>query len=145
MFAETASKSKSSTSIRVFGFGGGQKFNEKAATEVMREAIKEVAAKVASLDLKPKKPAGAASGKSVIADVEGNTLTLNKGTNAGFKPGQVLVVKRKGKVIKDPSTGQVLKIKYKTIGKIKLTEVDSSYSEATVVSGSGFRVGDVIR
>jgi curli biogenesis system outer membrane secretion channel CsgG len=145
VYADTASKSKSSTSVRVFGFGGGQKFNEKAATEVMREAIKEVAGKIASLNLAAKRPAGAATGKAVIADVEGSTVTLNKGASAGLKTGQVLVVKRKGKVIKDPSTGKVLKVKYKTIGKIKLTEVEADYSEGKIVSGSGFKIGDVIR
>lgn len=34
---------------------------------------------------------------------------------------------------------------YKTIGKIKLTNVEDGYSEGTVISGSGFKIGDVVR
>ncbi|MCK5540300.1 MAG: penicillin-binding protein activator LpoB [Deltaproteobacteria bacterium] len=151
VFADTASHSKSSVKVRIFGFGGGESFNEKLATETMREAIRKVAAKMDITEFKTsgsRKPAAAsakASGKAVIADVDGKTITLNKGKSAGFKMGQTVTISRKGKVIKDPTTGKVLKIKYKTIGKIKLTEVEQAYSEGIVISGSGFIVGDIIR
>ena len=154
VFADTASHSKSSVKVRVFGFGGGESFNEKLATETMREAIKEVAAKMDATEFKAsgsRKPTAAGTktskpvGKAVVADVDGNTITLNKGKNAGFKSGQTVTISRKGKVIKDPTTGKVLKIKYKTVGKIKLTEVEGAYSEGTIISGSGFKVGDIIR
>ncbi len=147
VFADTGSHSISSMNVKVFGFGGGQKFNEKAATNAMRGAIQELTQKLKSF--KPKstaaKPApGSKAGKALVADVDGDLITLNKGSGAGFKSGQTLTVKRKGKVIKDPATGKVLKVRYKTVGKIKLTEVDSGYSEGSVVSGSGFKVGDII-
>ncbi len=154
VFADTASHSKSSVKVKVFGFGGGESFNEKLATETMREAIKKVAAKMDPTEFKTsgnRKPAATAAkaakpaGKAVVADVDGNTITLNKGKNASFKNGQTVTISRKGKVIKDPSTGKVLKIKYKTVGKIKLTEVEEAYSEGTVTSGSGFKIGDIIR
>ena len=148
VFADTGSHSISSMSVRVFGFGGGQKFNEKAATEAMRGAIKDLTGKLAAVNLKktaPKPKAGVGSGKAVVADVEANLITLNKGSNAGFKSGQVLTIKRKGKVIKDPETGKVIKVRYKTVGKIKLTEVDASYSEGQAISGSGFKVGDIVK
>jgi curli biogenesis system outer membrane secretion channel CsgG len=146
VFAETASHTKSSMDVAVFGFGGGERFNEKKATEAMREAIKEVAGKIANLKLKASAPKAAkTSGKALVADVDGTTITLNKGKTAGFKTGQTVTVSRKGKVIKDPATGKVLKVKYKKVGKIKLTEVEDGYAEGEVVSGSGFRVGDLIR
>jgi curli biogenesis system outer membrane secretion channel CsgG len=146
VFAESASKSKASVNVRVFGFGGGEKFNEKLASEAMREAVQEVADKVAGVEFKAavsKKPANAA--EAVVADVDGDVLTLNKGRTAGLKNGQTLTIKRKGKVIKDPATGKVLKVKYQTVGKIKLTAVEESYSEGTVISGSGFKIGDAVR
>jgi hypothetical protein len=55
-----------------------------------------------------------------------------------------LTVKRKGKVIKDPATGKVIKIRYKTIGRIKLSKVDSEYAESNTISGTGFKVGDIV-
>ena len=97
--------------------------------------------KPATTSAKATKPVG----KAVVADVDGNTITLNKGENAGFKKGQTVTISRKGKIIKDPTTGKILKIKYKTVGKIKLTEVEKTYSEGIVSSGSGFKVGDIIR
>lgn len=153
VFADTASHSKSSVKVKVFGFGGGESFNEKLATETMREAIKKVAVKIEGTEFKTtknRKPAAAAktskpAGKAVVADVDGDEITLNKGKSAGFKSGQTVTISRKGKVIKDPSTGKVLKIKYKTVGKIKLTEVEEAYSEGSVISGSDFKVGDIVR
>lgn len=145
VFADTGSASKSSMSVRVFGIGGGESFNEKKATEVMRIAIKEVAAKITSAPLKSGDKKSVAGGPVLIADVDGNTITLNKGSNAGLKAGQKVTIARKGKVIKDPETGKILKIKYKQVGTIKLTEVEESYAEGTITSGSGFQVGDVVK
>ena len=45
----------------------------------------------------------------LVADVTGNTLILNVGTKAGVKVGDHLGVFRKGKEIRDPATGKVLK------------------------------------
>lgn len=147
LFADSGSASKKSVSVRVFGFGGGSRFNEKAATEALRLAIQDLAKKINELDLKASKTgmgaaAAGSGGKALIADVDGTTITLNKGSNAGLKVGQTMKIRRKGKVIKDPSTGKVIKVKYRTIGSIKLTEVEDSYAEGKVVKGSGFKVGD---
>ncbi|MCP4689366.1 MAG: hypothetical protein GY859_15035 [Desulfobacterales bacterium] len=149
IFADSASHNASSTSVSVFGFGGGQSFNEKKATEVLRGAIKKMCALIAAAPVKStgKKSGSAkkASKSPLIADVDGKTITVNKGKSAGFKVGQKVNVYRQKKVIKDPSTGKVLKIKYKKVGSIKLTEVESGYAEGQVVSGSGFKVGDEVR
>jgi len=148
IFADSASHSKSTISVRVFGIGGGESFNEKKATEVMREAIKKLTAKITSAPIKSgesKSTAGLSGSETLVADVDGNIITLNKGKNAGLKTGQKVTISRKGKVIKDPQTGKILKIKYNKIGAIKLTEVEDSYAEGEVTSGSGFNVGDIVR
>lgn len=151
VFADTATHSKSSVKVKVLGFGGGESFNEKLATETMREAIKEVAAKI-NFSETNQQSAGSnstekegATGKAVVADIDGDIITLNSGKAVGFEKGQTVTISRKGKVIKDPNTGKVLKIKYETIGKIKLTEVESAYSEGTVIEGSGFAIGDIVQ
>jgi curli biogenesis system outer membrane secretion channel CsgG len=145
VFADSATASKSSMDVRVFGFGGGESFNEKKASAVMRTAIQEIAAKITSKPLTPSGEPAAAGGPVFVADVDGKTVTLNKGSNAGLKVGQKVTISRKGKVIKDPQTGKVLKIKYKKIGAIKLTEVEDAYAEGEVVSGAGFQIGDVMK
>ncbi|MFT7559196.1 MAG: curli biogenesis system outer membrane secretion channel CsgG [Flavobacteriales bacterium] len=139
MLAESGQGSKTSKSIRVMGIGGGEKWNEKHATAALRQAVKEVAKKLASADLSP----GARGPvEMLVADVDGSVITLNQGSGAGLANGDVLTIKRQGKVIKDPSTGAIIKIKYKTIGQIKLTEVEAGYSEGKVISGNGFNNGD---
>ncbi len=140
VFAESGSGARSSVNVNVFGYGGGEDFNEKLATEAMREAISEVAGKIARLQLNTP-PAAVA--KMLVADVDENTVTLNRGKNGGLKEGQTLTVRRPGKEIKDPDTGKVLKVKYTTVGTIRLTAVEAGIAEGTVVSGSGFQVGDM--
>jgi curli biogenesis system outer membrane secretion channel CsgG len=144
VFADSAGANKSSVSVRVFGIGGGERFNEKKATEVMRIAIKKLTGKIMSTPLAPTgKPM--ASGSILVADVDGNIVTLNKGSNGGLKAGQAVTISRKGKVIKDPQTGKILKVKYIKVGTLKLTEVEESYAEGAITSGTGFQVGDVIK
>jgi curli biogenesis system outer membrane secretion channel CsgG len=148
IFADSSSHSDSSYNVRVFGIGGGESFNEKKATEVMRVAIKNLAAKITSAPIKSggsKSAVGSKGSETLVADVDGTIITLNNGKNAGFKTGQKVTISRKGKVIKDPRTGKVLKVKYKKIGAIKLTEVEDSYAEGEIISGSGFNVGDIVR
>jgi curli biogenesis system outer membrane secretion channel CsgG len=149
VFADSGSASSSSMRVKVFGFGGGQSFNEKAATETMRQAIQQLAEKISSLDLRGSSQVSQGSGSDtnviLIADVDDNIITLNKGSELGLIKGSKLTVKRKGKVIKDPATGKVLKIKYKTVGKIEVTESEKGYSECIVISGSGFKIGDIVK
>ena len=153
VFADSASESKSTMNVRVFGIGGGESFNEKRATEVMRTAIQKLVTQLGGLTLSAGGTAVAGSGgdaggssaKALVADVDGSNITLNKGAAAGIENGKTYEVYRKDKEIKDPATGKVLKVKYKTVGKIKMTAVEDSYSEATVASGAGFKVGDMVR
>lgn len=146
VFAESGEGDEASLSVSFKGIGGGEKFNEKKATEAMRKAINSVADKIANAKLTAVTGGGdgSANVEILIADVDGKTVMLNKGSNAGLSSGDTVVVKRKGKVIKDPATGKVLKVRYDDIGKIKLTSVETGYAEGTIVSGSGFVVGDSI-
>jgi len=146
VFAEDASVTKSSFDVKAFGVGGGESYDEKKASEAMRKAIKKIAKKMKKAKFKPrhiieKGP----EGPILVADVDGNIVTLNKGSNAGLEVGQKLTIKRKAKEIKDPDTGAVIKIKYKKIGKIKLTEVEAGYAEGEIISGEGIAVKDLAK
>ncbi len=147
VFADSASHSQSTLNVRVFGFGGGEGFNEKRATAVMRTAIQKLAAKIADTPLKSgvarANPAKAA--QVLVADVDGKIVTLNKGQSAGYSIDQEIGIYRVGKVIKDPASGKILKKKYKKVGVIRLTAVEDGYSEGKIISGSGFKVGDMVR
>jgi len=148
VFADSGSHSVTKTSVRVFGFGGGERFNKKTATEVLRTAIQKLSTKITGSSMikesKSRQAAAVAAKKILIADVDGKTLSFNAGSEVGLDTGEEVGIYRQGKVIKDPATGRILKIKYKKVGSARMTEVLAGYSEATVVSGSGFRIGDEV-
>lgn len=80
-----------------------------------------------------------------VADVSGNSVTINAGTAAGLKPGQTFTVYHKGKEIKDPTTGEVLDVQTTPLGQLTITVVRDRISMGTY-SGSGTPVvGDIVR
>jgi len=145
VFADSQSAEKASMNVKVFSIGGGEKFNEKKATETMREAIQKLAARITSLPLQENSKKPVDSGPVIVADVYGDIITLNKGSNAGLKKGQNVTISRKGRVIKDPTSGETLKIDYEKIGTIQLFEVEESYAQGKIISGSGFQIGDEVQ
>jgi curli biogenesis system outer membrane secretion channel CsgG len=79
---------------------------------------------------------------AVVADVTGNMVILNRGTQDGFQVGMTLSVERVAREVKDPTTGAVIRTVTEPVGRIELTSVDTRSSEGRVVSGAGLRVGD---
>ena len=59
----------------------------------------------------------------LVADVSGNSITVNVGSKAGVKVGDHLALSRKVRDIKDPATGKVSLVRDDTIMG-KLTETD---------------------
>jgi curli biogenesis system outer membrane secretion channel CsgG len=79
----------------------------------------------------------------LIADVEGNTLILNVGSKAGVKVGDHLAILHKGKEIRDPATGKVLKTLNTRLGDVTITEVDEDSATGTYTGSTPPKVGDV--
>src|SRR5438309_4915717 len=80
-----------------------------------------------------------------VADVNGNSTTINAGSAAGLAPGQTFTIYHKGKEIKDPSTGEVLDVQTTPLGQLTITVVRDRISMGNY-SGSGAPVvGDVVR
>jgi curli biogenesis system outer membrane secretion channel CsgG len=79
----------------------------------------------------------------LVADVEGNTLILNVGTKNGVKVGDHLGVFHKGKEIRDPATGKVLKTINTRLGDVTITEADESSATGTFSGAMPPKVGDV--
>lgn len=82
-----------------------------------------------------------------VADFDETTkdLVVNAGEQSGVRIGDVFEVVRRGKVITDPETGEVIRVRLERIGKIKISAVEAKSSNALVLDGSGFQTGDVIR
>jgi curli biogenesis system outer membrane secretion channel CsgG len=107
----------------------------QAAVDQLSTTLNEKAGTIAS-------QSGAGGIGALVADVAGNTVILNRGSQDGFKTGMVLSIERVTREVKDPATGAVLRSVTASVGRIELTSVDARSSEGRVVSGTGMRVGD---
>jgi curli biogenesis system outer membrane secretion channel CsgG len=83
--------------------------------------------------------------EGLVAAVDSGTIVLNVGGKAGVKVGDELTVERVSKEIKDPATGKVLRRLSTPIGVVKATDVDDVSAVCSVVSGTGFKVGDAVK
>lgn len=144
----TGNISQSDSRVTVLGIGGGsQTFNpDKLVFIATEQAIDQVAKEVinASDKLQAIAPVSP-SINAVVAAVVGRQVILNKGASAGIRVGSRIVIERVTQVIKDPTTGQVIRRLSQPIGQIRITEVDSTSSVGEIVSGSQFKVGDIAK
>ena len=80
-----------------------------------------------------------------VADVSGNSITINAGTAAGLAAGQTFTIYHKGKEIKDPTTGEVLDVQTTPIGQLTITTVRDRISIGNYNGSAPPVVGDVVR
>ena len=128
------------------GGGGIDMGSSNFANTILGEAVN---ASVASLgqqldDKADALPTVKVSVSGLVADVEGNTIILNVGTKNGVKVGDHLAVFHKGKEIRDPATGKVLKTLNTRLGDVTITEADESSATGTFSGGAPPKVGDVV-
>jgi len=81
----------------------------------------------------------------LVADVSGNTLIINVGKKAGVHVGDTLEISRQVRVVKDPTSGKVIKAVTDKIGNATVTDVDDDSSTATFNGGGAPKVGDVAK
>jgi len=156
--AEGKGESKrTSTSMSGFGggwggFGGGRvdfgssNFQGTIIGEAVTAAVNTMAT-----DLLSRKgqvqvrstPAMAVNG--LVAAVAGGQLILNVGSKAGVKVGDQLSIERLTQEVKDPQSGKVIRRITTKVGIVKVSEVDADSSVADVVSGTGFKVSDIVK
>ena len=111
----------------------------EATTNCVAELAKGLEGKSANL------PTAVVEIDGLIADAEPDgTVIINVGSKNGVKTGQTLNVKTKGKEIRDPSNGKVLRSLDSKIGTITITEVEGDSSTGRF-SGSGKpKTGDIV-
>ena len=83
--------------------------------------------------------------QGLVAAVAGDQIILNVGSKAGVKVGDQLAVERVSQEIKDPATGKVIRRLTSPVGVLKIVDVDADSSVGAVVSGSGFKVSDLVK
>ena len=131
------------------GFGGGEidmgssNFRETILGEATDMAADDVAKQlVAAADRVPTRTVEI---RGLVADVDGTNLVLNVGKSHGVSKGDTLKILRVTRTVKDPATGKVLREVTSEIGTCLVGEVDDTSCVATVVSGTGVKVNDLVR
>ena len=130
--------------------GGGasmtsSNFGETIIGEATMDAVNKLAEQIASANMQGGAEAREMDLDARVADVSGNSITINAGTAAGLQPGQSFTIYRKGKEIKDPSTGEVLDVQTTPLGKLTITTVRDRIAIGTYSGGEAPKVGDVVR
>jgi hypothetical protein len=122
---------------------GSSDFQQTILGEAVNSAVKQMSGELIADNTKLSTRTVKVEG--LVAAVDGGQIILNVGARAGLKVGDQLNVERITREIKDPSTGAVLRKMSSSIGVIKLTDVDDVSAVGTPVSGSGFKVGDMVK
>jgi curli biogenesis system outer membrane secretion channel CsgG len=122
---------------------GSSNFANTILGEATHKAVDDVGVK---LDEEAEKiPARTLTISGLVADATGNTLIINVGKKAGVKVGDKLTVTRQVRVVKDPTTGKVIKSVEDKVGDATVTEVDDDSATATFTGAGSAKVGDVVK
>jgi curli biogenesis system outer membrane secretion channel CsgG len=148
VWADTASESTSDSSVYVAGAGGGVEDRRKL-DRLLRPVVLKLAQSLSQTKISTSGLGGASDASGVagkIAKAGGGAIYLNVGGEAGIKEGDEFDVFRVGEVIKDPDTGEVLGANEVKVGRVKVIAIRGPrLSAAIVVSGSGFKPGDLLK
>jgi curli biogenesis system outer membrane secretion channel CsgG len=141
--AENVRKEESSSGLSVstpeVDFQNASEFDNSIVGKATRSAIDEI---VVLID----QNAGSLAWSGKILKVTGNEILFKPGQDGGVQAGQRFTVYSKGEDIIDPDTGLSLGSDETKIGVIEVTGfMGEKVSKAAVKSGSGFKVGDLVR
>jgi curli biogenesis system outer membrane secretion channel CsgG len=131
------------------GFGGGavdfgsSDFQNTIIGEAVKAATDQMTAGV--IDSASKLQMRVVKVEGLVAAVDGSQIVLNVGAKTGIKVGDHMSIERVTKEIKDPATGAVLRKMTSKMGELEVTDVDDISAVCRVVSGTGFKIGDVAK
>jgi curli biogenesis system outer membrane secretion channel CsgG len=148
VWADSASEASSDSQVYVAGAGGGEEDRRKL-DKLVRMVVVKLAASLSKKHLSTSGLGGASDASGIsgkIARVDGGTIYLNVGSEAGVKAGDEFNVVRMGAPIKDPDTGEVLGQNETTVGRVRVDKVmGPRLSTAHRVSGGEFKAGDALK
>lgn len=131
------------------GWGGGgadfssSGFQETIIGEAVKAAVQSMSAGIIASNGKLKIRTVIVEG--LVAAVDGDVVVLNIGAPSGIKVGDKLSVERVTREIKDPATGKVIRKMSSQIGVVQVTDVDNVSAICKLITGTGFKVGDMAK
>ena len=87
---------------------------------------------------------GAMPWQGQVVDVDGGTVYVNAGAEAGVAVGDRLVVQRVGKTFTDPATGQVLSERMDDLGVVTISSVEPKMASGAFVGRGAPARGDLL-
>ncbi len=139
LVAESGAGEYRKTTTGALGLGAKSSFDPNLRDGALRDALAKATEKVIrKLSTMP------FQGK--LLSIDSDSLVLKAGTRSQLKEGTQLAVYHVGETLRDPDNGQILGYKESKVGIIKINRhQNENLSEATILSGSGFQVGDIVR
>lgn len=136
-------KSKKGLSVdtRQVSFKDQNEFDESLVGKATRDAIQDIMNKIDN-------QMTAMPWQAKIIKVDGNTVYINAGAEAGVNIGDVFVVYAKGEELIDPDTGLSLGSEETKVGEISVTSNNignGKASKCVIKSGSGIEEGNLVR
>ncbi len=129
------------------GFGAGgvnfgtSNFQQTIIGEAVKKATDGLAAQLDADDTRIALPTIHVNGE--VAAVVNGQVVIDVGSHAGVRVGDKLTVERVTMTIKDPRTGKVLRQMTTPVGEIEAVNVDAVSAVCNILSGGGFKVGDL--
>jgi curli biogenesis system outer membrane secretion channel CsgG len=106
----------------------------QAAQDAIVKAVEQIAAGMRSVPW-----------SAQVVDADGGKIYVNAGADRNVQAGMILTVYHKGKVLTDPSTGEVLDVELEKIGTIRIDGVREKLSTAALASGQAPVRGDLLK
>lgn len=83
--------------------------------------------------------------QAMLADISGNNVIINIGSQHGVKVGSIYVIKRFERSIVDPQNkSRIIRKIYRELGRIKITSVDNESADGQVLTGKDMKAGDIL-
>ncbi len=139
LVAESGAGEYRKTTTGALGLGAKSSFDPNLRDGALRDALAKATEKVI-------RKLGSMPFQGKVLAVDGSTLILKAGRRSQLKEGTQLSVYHIGEALIDPDNGQILGYRESKIGVIKIaSHQNENLSSATIVSGSGFQVGDIAK
>jgi hypothetical protein len=104
---------------------GGNQFWSTPLGGAMRAALDEAVARISADVVKD-------GWDALIAQIDGNQVYINAGSDAGLKVGDHLRVERVTGMLTDPATNRVLTVQKANLGTVVITAVDPKFATGTL-------------
>jgi curli biogenesis system outer membrane secretion channel CsgG len=106
----------------------------EAAQDVVNQAVKIIATKMESFTV-----------EGAVVSVESEQIIINLGENYGVRGGQLFIVRKAGKVLTDPDSGEVLeRLEGEVTGTIEVTKVREKIAYCKLLNGTLPERGDTV-